>query len=303
MGKSVTFSATMAASAALALALCAAPLAAQDAPAAETPAATPAPVVPEGGANAVIATVNGTPITLGHLIVLRANLPEQYQNLPDDVLYKGILNQLVQQAALAQSAEPKITLRDTLAIENDQRGYMAGVALQGVAEAAVTDEALQKAYDAKFADAVEAKEYHAAHILVKTEEEAKDLKAQIDAGANFADLAKAHSSDGAAANGGDLGWFSQGMMVKPFEDAVLAMDVGKVSEPVETQFGWHLINLTETRIKAAPTLDEMRDELASEIEQTTVDAHIKSITDAAKIERPGENFDPALMRDQSLLDQ
>lgn len=303
MGKSVTFSATgvlsAALSAALAMAICAAPLAAQEAAVTEKPAA----VVPEGGANAVIATVNGTPITLGHLIVLRANLPEQYQNLPDDVLYKGILNQLIQQAALAQSAESKITLRDTLAIENDQRGYMAGVALQGVAEAAVTDEALQTAYDAKFADAVEAKEYHAAHILVKTEEEAKDLKSQIDGGANFAELAKTHSSDGAAANGGDLGWFSQGMMVKPFEDAVLAMEVGKVSDPVETQFGWHLINLTETRIKAAPTLDDMRDELASEIEQAAVDAHIQAITDAAKIERPGESFDPALMREQSLLDK
>jgi peptidyl-prolyl cis-trans isomerase C len=295
MGKSVTFSAAIA----LAIALCAAPLAAQEA----TTTEKPAPVVPEGGANAVVATVNGTAITLGHLIVLRANLPEQYQNLPDDVLYKGILNQLIQQAALAQSAESTVTLRDTLAIENDQRGYMAGVALQGVAEAAITDEALQKAYDAKFADAVEAKEYHAAHILVATEEEAKDLKAQIDAGASFADLAKAHSSDGAAANGGDLGWFSQGMMVKPFEDAVLAMDVGKVSDPIQTQFGWHLINLTETRIKAAPTLDEMRDELASAIEQAAVDAHIQSITDAAKIERPGEGFDPALMRDQSLLDK
>jgi peptidyl-prolyl cis-trans isomerase C len=295
MGKSVTFSAAIA----LAMALGAAPLAAQETATAEKAAV----VVPEGGANAVIATVNGKAITLGHLIVLRANLPEQYQNLPDDVLYKGILNQLIQQAALAQSAEPKITLRDTLAIENDQRGYLAGVALQGVAEAAVTDEALQKAYDAKFANAVETKEYHAAHILVATEEEAKDLKAQIDAGASFAELAKAHSSDGAAANGGDLGWFSQGMMVKPFEDAVLAMEVGKVSDPVQTQFGWHLINLTETRIKAAPTLDEMRDELASEIEQAAVEAHVKAITDAAKIERPGEGFDPALMRDQSLLDK
>jgi peptidyl-prolyl cis-trans isomerase C len=299
MGKSATFSAVMAVSAAFAMALSATPSTAQEA----APAEKPAVVVPEGGASAVIATVNGTPITLGHLIVLRANLPEQYQNLPDDVLYKGILNQLVQQAALAQSAEGKITLRDTLAIENDQRGYMAGVALQGVAEAAVTDEALQKAYDAKFATAEETKEYHAAHILVATEEEAKDLKTQIDGGASFADLAKAHSSDGAAANGGDLGWFSAGMMVKPFEDAVLAMEVGKVSAPVQTQFGWHLINLTETRIKAAPTLDEMRDELASEIEQAAVDAHITAITDAAKIERPGEGFDPALMREQSLLDK
>lgn len=295
MGKSVTFAAILA----LAAALGAAPLAAQEAATAEKPA----PTIPEGGADAVVATVNGTNITLGHLIVLRANLPAQYQNLPDDVLFKGILNQLIQQTALAQSVEGKTTLRDKLAMENDQRGYLSGVALQGVADGAVTDEALQKAYDAKFAAAPETKEYHAAHILVKTEEEAKDLKTQIDGGADFAELAKQHSSDGAAAGGGDLGWFSQGMMVKPFEDAVLAMEVGNVSDPVQTQFGWHLIKLSETRIKAAPTLDDTREELAAEIEQATVEAHIKSITDAAKIERPGEGFDPALMREQSLLDK
>lgn len=295
MGKSVTFAMVLA----FAATLCAAPLAAQE----STTAEKPAPAIPEGGANAVVATVNGTEITLGHLIVLRANLPAQYQNLPDDVLFQGVLNQLIQQAALAQSVEGKTTLRDKLAMENDQRGYLSGVALQGVANGAVSDEALQKAYDAKFATAAESKEYHAAHILVKTEEEAKDLKTQIDAGADFGDLAKQHSSDGAAAGGGDLGWFSQGMMVKPFEDAVLAMDIGKVSDPVQTQFGWHLIKLAETRIKAAPTLDDTREDLASEIEQAAVEAHIKSITDAAKIERPGEGFDPALMRDQSLLDK
>ncbi len=292
MGKSVTFGAICA----LAVALAATPITAQE-------TAAPAATIPEGGASAVVATVNGTPITLGHMIVLRANLPAQYQSLPDDILFKGILDQLVQQAALAQSTEGKTTLRDTLAMENDQRGYLSGVALQSVVGGAVTDEALQKAYDAKFADAAETKEYNAAHILVKTEEEAKELKTQIDAGADFADLAKQHSSDGAAANGGDLGWFSDGMMVKPFQDAVFAMEVGKVSDPVQTQFGWHLIQLKETRVKSAPTLDDMREELAAEIEQSAVEAHIKSITDAANIERPGEGFDPALLRDQTLLDK
>lgn len=295
MGKSVTLAAVFA----FTTALCAAPLAAQE----TTTAQTPAPTVPEGGSNAVVATVNGTAITLGHMIVLRANLPAQYQSLPDDVLFKGILDQLIQQAALAQTVEGKITLRDTLAMENDTRGYLSGVALQGVAGSAVTDEALQKAYDAKFASAQNTKEYHAAHILVKTEEEAKALKAEIDAGADFADMAKVHSTDGAAAGGGDLGWFSEGMMVKPFEDAVFALETEAVSNPVQTQFGWHLVKLLETRIKAAPTLDDMREDLAAEIEQAAIEAHIKSITDSAKVERPGEGFDPALMRDQSLLDQ
>ena len=295
MRKSVTLAAVLAFSTALATL----PLAAQDTAIAQMPT----PVAPEGGAAAVVATVNGTDITLGHMIVLRANLPAQYQSLPDDVLFKGILDQLVQQAALAQSMDGKTTLRDTLAMENDQRGYLSGTALQSVAGGAVTDEALQKAYDAKFAAAVEAKEYNAAHILVATEDEAKDLKTQIDGGADFADLAKQHSSDGAAANGGDLGWFADGMMVKPFQDAVFAMEVGGVSDPVQTQFGWHLIQLKETRIKAAPSLDDMREELATEIEQAAVEAYIKTITDAATIDRPGEGFDPTLLRDQTLLDQ
>lgn len=295
MRKSVTLAAVLAFS----TAICAAPVMAQDA----VPAEKAAPVAPAGGAGAVVATVNGTNITLGHMIVLRENLPAQYQSLPDDILFKGILDQLVQQAALSQTMDGKTTLRDTLAMENDQRGYLSGVSLQAVAGTAVTDAALQKAYDAKFAEAAETKEYNAAHILVKTEEEAKDIKTKLDAGSDFAELAKEFSSDGASANGGDLGWFSDGMMVQPFQDAVFAMEVGGVSAPVETQFGWHLIQLKETRIKSAPTLDELREELAGEIEQAAVEAHIKAITDAAKIDRPGEAFDPALLRDQSLLDQ
>jgi peptidyl-prolyl cis-trans isomerase C len=303
MGKSVTFAAVLAFSTALTTGMTVGTAIAQTAAPAENAAPTVAPTPPEGGAAAVVATVNGTNITLGHMIVLRANLPAQYQSLPDDVLFKGILDQLVQQAALAQSLDGQTTLRDTLAMENDQRGYLSGVALQAVAGTAVTDAALQAAYDAKFADAVEAKEYNAAHILVKTKEEAEKIKADIDAGATFSDMAIAHSSDGAAANGGDLGWFSDGMMVPQFQDAVFAMTVGDISAPVETQFGWHLIQLKETRIKSAPTLDDLREELAAEIEQAAVEAHIKSITDATTITRPGEGFDPALLRDQALLDQ
>ena len=295
MRKSVTLAAILAFS----TALTSFPVIAQDA----VPAEKPAPVAPEGGAAAVVATVNGTDITLGHMIVLRENLPAQYQALPDDILFKGILDQLVQQTALSQGMDGKETLRDTLAMENDKRGYLSGVSLQAVAGTAVTDAELQKAYDTKFADLAETKEYNAAHILVKTEEEAKALKTQLDDGADFATLAQESSTDGAAANGGDLGWFSDGMMVKPFQDAVFAMEVGAISDPLETQFGWHLIQLKETRIKSAPTLDDMREELAGEIEQAALEAHIKAIVDTAKIDRPGEAFDPALLRDQSLLEK
>ena len=253
-------------------------------------------------ADTVVATVNGKAITLGHMIVLRATLPEQYQQLPDDVLFNGILEQLVQQEALEQSL-PSIARRDMLALENDRRGYLSGVVLQDLVKGAVTDAALQAAYDARFKDAAPQTEYSAAHILVDSEEKAAELKKQIDAGADFAELARTNSSDGAAQNGGDLGWFGLGMMVKPFEEAVVAMTAGQVAGPVQTDFGWHLIKLNEARIAAAPTLDDLRDELAAEIEAKAVEDQIKTLTGAAKIEKPGIGIDPSVLRDETLLDK
>jgi peptidyl-prolyl cis-trans isomerase C len=255
-------------------------------------------------ADTIIATVNGTSITLGHMIVARQSLPEQYKALPYETLFKGILDQLIQQTALEQSVGDKVTKRDAIQIENDKRGYLSNVALQAVVTGAVTDTALQAAYDARFKDAAPSTEYSAAHILVETEEKAKELKAQLDGGADFAELAKVNSTDtGSGANGGDLGWFGLGMMVKPFEEAVIAATAGKVTDPVKSDFGFHLILVKETRVAAQPTLDDLRDELAAEIEQAAVEAHVKTLTDAAKIEKPGEGIDPALLSDLTLLDK
>ncbi len=283
MAKAMRFLAGAILSAGLAL-----PVLAEDAPTAAT----------------VVATVNGTEITLGHMIVAREALPEQYKALPPDVLFKGILDQLVQQTALEQSMEGKLTRRDALQLENDKRGYVSSRALEGVVLGAVTDEALQAAYDAKFKDAKPQTEYSASHILVADEAKAKELLAQLEGGADFAELAKANSTDtGSGANGGDLGWFGLGMMVKPFEEAVVAATPGKVVGPVKTDFGYHLILVKETRVAAQPTLDDLRDELASEIEQKAIEAHVKSITEAATVEKPGEGIDPALLGDLTLLDK
>jgi peptidyl-prolyl cis-trans isomerase C len=266
------------------------------------PFALPA-MAQDTSADTVVATVNGTNITLGHMIVLRETLPQQYQALPDDVLFKGILDQLIQQTALEQSVK-ELAKRDQLALENNRRGYVSGVALQNVVQGAVSDEALQAAYDAKFSGVTPAKEYNAAHILVATEEMANSLKAELDGGADFSELAKAKSTDkGSGANGGDLGWFGLGMMVKPFEDAVVSAEIGKVAGPVQSDFGWHLILVKESRVAAAPTLDETRDELAAEIERAAVESHLKDLTEAADIARPGEGLDPALLRDATLLDK
>ena len=262
--------------------------------------AAPADAARKGDAATVVASVNGHDITLGHMIVLRRNLPPQYQSLPDATLFKGILDQLIQQEALAETVKPG--LRDRLAMENDSRGYLSGVALADVVRGVVTDDALKAAYDAKYGAAAAGTEYHAAHILVPDEAKARDLKAELDKGADFAALAKANSSDGSAANGGDLGWFGPGMMVKPFEDAVVGLKPGAVSDPVQTQFGWHLIRLIETRKAEPPKLDDVRDALAQEIQQAAVVAKVDALTKAATITRPGADLDPALLRDEALVD-
>ncbi len=251
-------------------------------------------------ADTVVATVNGTDITIGHMIAVRETLPEQYQALPDDVLFDGILDQLVQQTALQQSLGD-VSKRDALIVENAARQHLSGVALQQVVDTSVTDAAIQAAYDARFADAAPSTEYNAAHILVDSEEKAIALKAELDAGADFAELARANSSDGAAANGGDLGWFGVGMMVKPFEDAVLAAEVGKVTGPIQTDFGWHLLIVKETRVAAQPTIDDLRDELASEVETAAVEARVAEVTAGAAVTRSAEGIDPAVLKDPTLL--
>jgi peptidyl-prolyl cis-trans isomerase C len=254
-------------------------------------------------AETVLATVNGVNITLGDVIVTRDGLPDQYKALPDDVLYKGILDQLVQQEALMQSLGEKLTKKDELALADQRRNYLSNVALGAGIANAVTDEAVQKAYDAKYKDAAPALEYHAAHILVDDEEKAKELLKEIEGGADFAEVAKANSKDGSAAQGGDLGWFGTGAMVKPFEDAVVGATVGKVVGPVKTDFGWHLILVQETRNAAAPALADVHDELAAEVQREAVAAFIKSVTDAAKITRAETEIDPALIKDLTLLDE
>jgi peptidyl-prolyl cis-trans isomerase C len=255
-------------------------------------------------AETVVAKVNGVEITLGHMIAAREALPEQYKSLPNETLFSGILDQLIQQTALEQTVADKLKLANQLQLDNARRDYLSNVALTDVVVGAVTDEALQAAYDERFKDYAPQKEFSAAHILVDAEEKSNELKAKLDGGADFAELAKANSTDtGSGANGGDLGWFGIGQMVKPFEDAVVAAEIGKVAGPIKSDFGWHLILVKETRIAEKPTLEEMREELASELQNRAIDAHIKAVTEAATVERMAEGVDPALLSDTALLEK
>ncbi|SDI77819.1 peptidylprolyl isomerase [Lutimaribacter saemankumensis] len=276
---------TLAAATALALGL-AMPVAAEETPTAET----------------VVATVNGKDITLGHLILVRASLPQQYSQLPDEVLFDGILNQLVQQSVLAETIE-NTPRRVEIALENEQRQMLAAEAIDDLLAGAMTDEAVQAFYDENFANAEPEQEWNASHILVETEEAAAALAERARGGEDFAQLARDNSTGPSGPNGGELGWFSAGMMVPPFEEAVKSMEKEGVSDPVQTQFGWHVIRLNDTRQKDAPPLEEVRDQIEAQLQQQIVDAKVQELTDAANVERKDEGFDKSQLSNLGLLEK
>lgn len=252
-------------------------------------------------AETVIATVGDTEITLGEMIITRAQLPQQYAQLPDDVLFLGILDQMIQQQLLADGLT-ETPARVTYAITNETRSLKAGEVINTITNTAVTDEAIKTAYDEAYANADPSTEYNASHLLVETEEEALAAKTRIDAGEDFGDVARDVSTGPTGPNGGNLGWFSAGQMVPEFEAAVSELEVGQVSEPVKTQFGWHVVTLLETRNSAAPALEDVRQEIFGQIQEAAIQARLKELTDATTIVRPEDGaFDPALLNNLDLL--
>ncbi len=254
-------------------------------------------------ADTIVATVNGAEIKLGHMMLVRETLPQQYLSLGDDQLFQGILEQLIQQTLIAQQSATAQSPRIRLGLENEERLLVAAQAIDAMSSELVTDEAIKAAYDAQFANVEMGFEYNASHILVETKEAAEKLVERANAGEDFAELAKEASTGPSGPNGGSLGWFGKGMMVPPFEQAVVAMEAGAISGPVQTDFGWHVIKLNETRPVSAPELDSVREEIATEIQQTMVSQKIEELMATATIDRSGvESVDPALLKDASLLE-
>jgi peptidyl-prolyl cis-trans isomerase C len=254
-------------------------------------------------ASTVLATVNGTDITLGHLIAMRAMLPAQYQELPDEVLYNGMLDQLIQQEVVADSLRGSEDARTKLTMENEDRAFLASVAIDAIAFDTIADADVQALYDANFADAGGDLEWNASHILVATEEEAQNLIDQLNDGADFVALAQEFSTGPSGPNGGALGWFGTGMMVPEFETAVAGLEAGEISAPVQTQFGWHVVKLNESRISAPPALEDVRADLEEELRRQRVDAYLAELTEAAEITRPEVEIDMSLIRNIDLLTQ
>ncbi len=254
----------------------------------------------------VLAEVNGTVITLGHLLAAHATLPDQFRSMPPEALFTPLIEQLIEQTVVMQDTADTLTPAEQLAMENEQRAFMANAALTRVANAASTDAAIDEAYQAfvtEFDGREPTPEYNASHIIVETEEEAVALKAELDAGADFATLARENSFDGAAANGGNLGWFGPGAMIPEFEAAVAEMEVGAISGPLQTQFGWHLILLNETRMTQAPVLEEVRDALVQNLQREAAQAEMERLKAGATITRSFEGIDPTVLGQTQLLDE
>ncbi|MDQ2094256.1 peptidylprolyl isomerase [Rhodalgimonas zhirmunskyi] len=260
-------------------------------------------VAEEPGAETVIATVNGTDITLGHMILVREGLPQQYAQLPNEVLFKGILDQLINQTLLEQSMKGHDSKRVLLAMDNQHRSLMSAEAIEKLIDEGMTEAALKKTYEETYAGAEPEKEFNASHILVETEDEAKALITELNEGADFAALAKAKSTGPSGPSGGELGWFGTGMMVAPFEEAVAAMNDGDISAPVKTQFGWHVIKLNESRLTKVPPLEEVRDDIELKLQTRLVEDEIARLKEDAKIDRTAEiEFNPELIGQSDLLE-
>lgn len=269
---------------------------------AEAPAAAAETEAAPVTASTVVATVNGENITLGHVIAARLALPQQYQALPEDVLFPGLVEQLIQQTVLGQAAG-EISARGQVQIDNEIRAVKATETLGEILAGAVDDEKVQAFYATTFVDAEPSVEWDASHILVETEEEAAALIEELNNGADFAELAREHSTGPSGPEGGALGWFGPGMMVEPFEVAVTDMEVGEVAGPLQTQFGWHVVKLNDTREAPVPELEAVRGEIIEALENEAVEAALAELLEGAEVERVElEGFDPSVLSNPAMFE-
>ena len=225
----------------------------------------------------VIATIDGDDITLNLVMALISQLPQQYQGQPFERLYDPILDDIIDTRLAAAEAKRSGIADDPLIEELAQRAYdrvMAEAWLSIEIQNRITDEMIEARYKEIAADEDSRTEIRARHILVNTETEAEDIIRRLKEGESFEELAKTLSIGPSGPNGGDLGYFQRGDMVPSFADASFALEVGAISEnPVQTNFGWHIIKAEDRRVSPIPPLAEigvqigqaMASELASKI--------------------------------------
>ncbi len=251
-------------------------------------------------ADTVIARVNGEEIRLGHVIAFAGKLPPRYDQVESRNLYDSIVDELVKHSLLARYGENQSLLLRYQG-ENIARTNKAEETISTIVGELTTEERINAIYQEQYVQSEAQQEFKASHILVATEEEAAEIVGDLRAGADFAETAKARSTGPSGPRGGDLGWFAEGQMVKAFEQAVMAMTVGDISGPVQSQFGWHVILLEGKRDLPVPSLEEAREEIRQFIMQRTIETLLLELTMQATVERLDQDIDPDVIRNPGLL--
>ena len=235
-----------------------------------------------------VATLDGNSIWLDEIMAVAETLPPEYQQQG----IAGIYDQLVDEVANSRLAA--VAARSSgLDKEADVASAMKTAADRVLAEAyitrevgkEITEEAIQAAYDTCVADTGSRETVTASHILVETEDEARAIIAQLNDGADFAELAREKSTGPSGPNGGSLGTFGRGQMVPGFETAAFGMPAGSFSaDPVQTQFGWHVIQVSDKGIEEAPSLDQMRDQIAANLSRQSFARIVETLRVGTTIE-------------------
>lgn len=257
---------------------------AQDAAAPAAPAAAPVP--PE----TVVATIGDLTITEADITFASEDLRQELQRVAPDQRRAFLVNVLIDMKVMAKAARDA-GLADTDMFKRhvqylQDRELRQDFFSEKVASA-VTEETLKAAYDQFVKDFKPVEEVHARHILVATEDEAKAVKAELDGGKPFEVLAMEKTTDPSGKqNGGDLGFFSKDMMVPEFADVAFTLEPGKISDPVQTQFGWHIIKVEEKRMSSPPPLEQVQQQLAQEVMFKAFDAVVGPLKESAKIDIP-----------------
>jgi peptidyl-prolyl cis-trans isomerase C len=237
-------------------------------------------------AGVVIATVNGQPITQAELDVYtsqRKSPGNASEANSKEVIMKELISlELMRQAAIKQGLENKPEVIATL--DQQQRTALAGAAIQNfMTSNPVSDEDAKKVYDEKMGKA--GKEFNARHILVKEQEEAEAIIKLLDSGSDFSELAKEKSTGPSGASGGKLGWFGAAQMVKPFSEATAQLEKGQyTSTPVQTQFGWHVIILDDSRESTPPPFADVKDRIKMLLANQKMQQHVEAMRSTASID-------------------
>ena len=268
--------------------------------AADPPATPPAPSTPAAQDmppdNTVVARVDGTELRRSDVMAAQQNLPPQAQKLPLEKIYPMLLDRLVDGMLIAEAGRKEHLDRDP-EVQDRLKHYEDRLVQEAYVNRAIkeaeTEDALKARYQTFLKEKPAHEEVHARHILLATEAEAKSVIAELDKGADFADLAKKYSKDPGAQSGGDLGYFGHDDMVKEFADAAFALSPGQYTKtPVKTEFGWHVIKVEDRRAGKPPSFEEAREQLRRDIANEIIEAKLHALRDAAKVEEFGLDGKP-----------